>query len=71
MGEPFESKCINCGHISIVQFPAPRAPLDVRRLLAIEAAARAYVDLLDMMNYPDTAAMYPAALRAALEEPTP
>jgi len=29
MGEPFESKCINCGQISIVQFPAPRAPLDV------------------------------------------
>ena len=31
MGEPFEVKCINCGHPSVVQFPAPRAEPCVER----------------------------------------
>jgi hypothetical protein len=43
-------------------------PSEIARLRRIEEAARAHVALFDTMNYPDTAAMYPDALRAALEE---
>jgi hypothetical protein len=37
-------------------------------LLAVARAAEAYVRLHDTMNYPETAAMYPADLRTALSD---
>jgi hypothetical protein len=38
------------------------------KMLAVVDAAREYVTLHDTMNYPETAAMYPARVRAALAD---
>ena len=46
MTEPFEVKCINCGHPSVVQFPAPRAEPRAEGL-DVERVGRIFHDRLD------------------------